>query len=163
MNRAHRNRMLAEAIALAGLLALPGNASEVYKASGSELSERQPYIFVQQHNGKPGQKIRKGWPIQVQLPGNPAIWTFDAKQSRNVVPLGKTLVYSPDRIDGMESLFIFDLALELDAEAGQMGEIVYTTDDPLPSLNRVIPNRVFRVQFEIIADKKPVSQSRTDR
>ena len=119
---------------------------------------KSPYIFTQQHNvnGRDDanmrvQLIRLGWSLQVQLPGNPAVWTFDAKDSDLIEPRGRTMVYSPTRIEGTESLFVFDFALPSTAKAGDHGTITLSTTELPQSLENVMPNGVFVVNFSVIA------------
>ena len=97
------------------------------------------------------QLIRLGWSLQVQLPGNPAVWTFDAKDSDLIEPRGRTMVYSPTRIEGTESLFVFDFALPSTAKAGDHGTITLSTTELPQSLENVMPNGVFVVNFSVIA------------
>ena len=118
---------------------------------------KRPYIFTQQHNvgDKPdgetgGQLIRLGYPLQVQLPGNPALWTFQADSSLNVEYLGRTMVYSPNRIAGTESLLVFDLALSPNAKSGSEGYFTFTTEGLPSSLDQVVPGGVYVVHFEVI-------------
>lgn len=118
---------------------------------------KRPYIFTQQHNvaNRPDTKgrvqlIRLGYPLQVQLPGNPSLWTFQPDQSRNVVYLGRTMVFSPDRIDGTSSILVFDLALAPNAADGTEGQVTFTTEELPPSLDNVVPNGVFVVRFTVI-------------
>ncbi len=118
---------------------------------------KRPYIFTQQHNmngrtdaGERVQTIRLGWPLQVQLPGNPTVWTFVEDQSALVEPRGRTMIYSPDRIDGTESIFIFDFALRTDAQDGDTGVITLATEELPASLEAVIPNGTFVIEFQVI-------------
>ncbi|WP_390914083.1 multicopper oxidase domain-containing protein [Pseudosulfitobacter sp. SM2401] len=97
------------------------------------------------------QLIRLGWPLQVQLPGNPAVWTFDAKDSDLIEPRGRTMVYSPTRIEGTQSLFVFDFALPSTAKPGDHGTIPLSTTELPQSLKNVMPNGVFVVEFAVIA------------
>lgn len=117
----------------------------------------RPYIFTQQHNveNRPDaegrvQLIRKGYPLQVQLPGNPAIWSFRAGESENVAYRGRTMVYSPNRIAGTESLLVFDLELSPEVRDGDEGRITFTTDQLPSALERVVPGGVFVLRFTVI-------------
>lgn len=110
---------------------------------------KAPYIFTQQHNAILMQQIRLGWPLQVQLPGNPAVWTVQLDENLFVEPRGRTLLYSPERIDYTQSLFIFDFALSAQAKAGDSGRIVITTDKLPSSLANVIPCGRYTIDFLI--------------
>ena len=110
---------------------------------------RAPYIFVQQHNGKTPQRVRLGWPLQVQLPGNPTVWTFQKDQSANVEPRGRSLVFSPGRIEGTQSVFIFDFVLAPNARAGDTGIITITSRNAPMSLLQIIPDGQYQIRFEI--------------
>ncbi len=145
---------------LALLLACLGTgilAETQYPPWSGSITAPRPYIFTQQHNveNRPDaeglvQVIRKGYPLQVQLPGNPAIWAFRAEASENVAYRGRTMVYSPNRIHGTESLLVFDLELSPEARAGDEGRITFTTDRVPDSLDRVIPGGVFVIRFTVI-------------
>ncbi|SIS89384.1 hypothetical protein SAMN05421759_105179 [Roseivivax lentus] len=153
-------RVVFNAVSLAGLAVLalgsPGSAGSETLPWPDDAVKR-PYIFTQQHNvdGRPDaesriQKIRLDWPLQVQLPGNPAVWTFVEDQSVLVEPRGRTMVYSPNRIDGTESIFVFDFALAADAKDGDAGVITLATEELPASLAPVMPNGVFVVKFHVI-------------
>ncbi|MEM7425590.1 MAG: hypothetical protein AAF441_05810 [Pseudomonadota bacterium] len=140
---------------LIGAFAAAAMANAVGGASAASFEDEQdmrPYIFTQQHNGKPGQFIRLGWPLQVQLPGNPSVWTFQAGESSKIEPRGHALVFSPHRIDGTHSIFVFDFALSADAKAGDEGVITITTDpEILPdSLNKVLPAGKYQIKFKVM-------------
>ncbi len=118
---------------------------------------KRPYIFTQQNNVKGrsnplggAQYVRLGWPLQVQLPGNPAVWAFSASQSRLVEPHGHTMVYSPHRIEDTDSIFVFDFVLSANAKPGDIGVITLTTARMPDSLNKVIPLSIYSVEFTII-------------
>ena len=98
--------------------------------------------------------IRLGYPLQVQLPGNPALWTFQPDASLNVEYLGRTMVYSPNRIEGTESIQVFDLALTPDAASGTQGYFTFTTEELPPSLDKVVPGGIYVVHFEVIEPSK---------
>lgn len=148
------------ALALAGLTCLTPAA--VAPASADEPAwpndpVRRPYIFTQQHNveGRPDvagriQQVRLGWPLQVQLPGNPAIWRFASDRSALVEPRGQAMIHSPARIEGTESILMFDFVLAPEAKAGDEGVITLTTTDLPHSLDRVIPTGVFVIEFSVI-------------
>ena len=132
--------------------AMAGTAGQAGAASFEDKQDMRPYIFAQQHNGKPGQLIRLGWPLQVQLPGNPTVWTFQADESSKVEPRGHVLVFSPHRISGTHSIFVFDFALSADAKAGDEGMITITTSPAeLPdSLSKVVPDGKYQIKFKIM-------------
>jgi len=118
---------------------------------------KRPYVFAQQHNvnGRPDaegrvQRIRLGWPLQVQLPGNPAVWTFAPQDSPLIEPRGRTMVYSPNRIGDTQSIFVFDFVLSSDAKPGDTGAITLTTQELPQSLGRVVPTGIFVVEFSVI-------------
>ena len=118
---------------------------------------KRPYIFTQQHNveNRPDtegrvQLIRLGYPLQVQLPGNPAIWSFQPDASEYVEYRGLTMVYSPNRIDGTESLLVFDLALSDDARHGTEGYFMFITEELPAAIDNVVPGGVFVVRFQVI-------------
>lgn len=124
-------------------------------------ARKTPYIFTQQHNidGRakskaPAQLIRLGWPLQVQLPGNPAVWIFDAQDSALIEPRGRAMVYSPNRVEGTESLFVFDFALPETAKPGDSGKITISTQEVPQSLDKVMPNGVFVVEFSVIGSNE---------
>ena len=132
-------------------------AETTYPSWESNGSGNRPYIFTQQHNveNRPDaegrvQLIRLGYPLKVQLPGNPALWTFQPEASKNVEYRGRTMVYSPDRIAGTESILVFDLVLAPDALPGSEGHFTFTTDELPPSLDNVIPEGVYVVRFSVI-------------
>ena len=132
-------------------------AEPTYQPWEDAGAAKRPYIFTQQHNAQSPdganrwkQLIRLGYPIQVQLPGNPALWSFQPDASRNVTYLGRTMVYSPDRIAGTSSVFVFDLALAPNAIDGTEGYFTFTTDELPPSLDNVVPDGVFTVYFSVI-------------
>ena len=136
-------------------------AETKYQPWQQEGVAKRPYIFTQQHNvgNKPdgetgGQLIRLGYPLQVQLPGNPALWTFQADASLNVEYLGRTMVYSPNRIEETESILVFDLALSPDAMSGSEGYFTFTTEELPSSLDQVVPGGVYVVRFEVIDPSK---------
>lgn len=121
-----------------------------------ETKAPRPYIFTQQNNiqDRPDitdriQKVRIGYPLQVQLPGNPAVWSFDAEASALVEPRGRAMVYSPFRIEGTQSIFVFDFALSQAAVDGDKGRITLFTDDLPLSLKNVIPSGVYTVEFTV--------------
>ncbi len=118
---------------------------------------KRPYIFTQQHNveNRPDaagrvQLIRLGYPLQVQLPGNPTLWTFQANSSSHVEYRGRSMVYSPNRITGTESILVFDLALSPDAVDGTDGYFTFTTDTLPQSLENVVPGGIYVVYFKVI-------------
>ncbi|WP_135502401.1 hypothetical protein [Roseovarius aestuariivivens] len=118
---------------------------------------KRPYIFTQQHNAviqsdteAPAQLIRLGYPLQVQLPGNPALWTFQPEESHHVEYLGRTMVYSPNRIAGTESILVFDLALSADAADGTEGQFTFKTEELPASLENVVPDGIYVVRFQVI-------------
>ena len=149
----------AAAIGLA-LVALPATAETKFQPWQQEGVAKRPYIFTQQHNAeiRPGtpewaQFIRLGYPLQVQLPGNPALWTFRPEESQLVEYRGRTMVYSPNRIDDTQSLLVFDLALSPEAQHGSEGYFTFTTNELPQSLDNVVPGGVFVVHFTVIDPK----------
>lgn len=116
-----------------------------------DIADKRPYIFTQQHNNVKGQRVKAGWPLQVQLPGNPSVWSFDAARSVNVEPRGQAMVFSPERIAGTTSIFIFDFAISAGAQPDDTGMITITSANPPESLNHVIPNGVYQIEFVIDA------------
>ncbi|WP_299684411.1 hypothetical protein [uncultured Tateyamaria sp.] len=149
------------AIALVVLVVTDTLSAETqYPHWNNDTLDKRPYIFTQQNNveGREGapphtQKVRIGYPLQVQLPGNPAVWTFDAGVSTLVEPRGWTMVFSPDRIPGTQSIFVFDFVLSPDAAHGDEGVIVLTTSDLPEALDMVLPQGVFAVKFQVIDPK----------
>lgn len=145
-------------IGLAFAVIAPASQAETeFQSWEHEGTAKRPYIFTQQHNveNRPDaagrvQLIRLGYPLQVQLPGNPALWTFQPDASSHVTYLGRTMVYSPDRIEGTESVLVFDLALEMDVEEGTEGQFTFTTDALPAALDNVVPGGVYVVRFKII-------------
>lgn len=149
------------AAAIAALIAQAAAAETKYQPWQQDGVAKRPYIFTQQHNvlnktdGEAGgQLIRLGYPLQVQLPGNPALWTFQPDASLNVEYLGRTMVYSPNRIEGTESIQVFDLALTPDAASGTQGYFTFTTAELPPSLDRVVPGGIYVVHFAVIEPSK---------
>lgn len=116
---------------------------------------KAPYIFVQQHNLIARQIVRTGWPLQVQLPGNPTVWTFQKDQSTNVETRGHAIVYSPGRIAGTDSLFIFDFVLAPDVKAGDQGVITITTRNAPMSLLQVVPDGFYQIKFTVAGPAGP--------
>ena len=139
------------------VLATPSMAETPAPSWDHDGNAKLPYIFTQQHNveNRPDaegrvQLIRRGYPLQVQLPGNPAVWTFDADASALVEYRGRTMVYSPNRIAGTHSILVFDLAVSPDAKAGAEGKFTFTTDALPASLENVVPGGVYVVRFTLI-------------
>lgn len=142
---------------IAALAAATCTAQETLTPWPDTGAAKRPYIFTQQHNmpvppedGGPRIVIRAGYPLQVQLPGNPALWSFVPEDSRHVAYLGRTMVYSPDRIPGTASLLVFDLDLAPEAVDGTLGQFTFATADLPASLDKVLPDGRFVVYFKVV-------------
>ena len=131
-------------MAVFGILFLQGCA-----LASKAPAAKPPYIFVQQHNAKGGQFVRLGWPLQVQLPGNPNVWTYKPNQSTLVEPRGRTLIFSPGRIDLTQSIYVFDFVLSPHAKVGDQGIITLTTPTLPVSLQNVLPGGRYQIKFTV--------------
>lgn len=138
------------AVLLAATIAISSSFSNASTQLDEDVVDKRPYIFTQQHNNNASQKVRLGWPLQVQLPGNPAVWTYQDDESKTVSPRGSAMVFSPGRIDGTSSIYIFDFVLAENAKPGDEGIITITSSNPPESLNRVTPDGVYQIKFVIL-------------
>ncbi len=68
------------------------------------------YILTQAATGRT-QTARVGAVLQIQLPANPSVWKLLAIRGDAVEPRGHTLMSSPDRIPGFESVDLIDFAV----------------------------------------------------
>jgi hypothetical protein len=136
------------------LAALSAYSWPAQTAPFEDTVDPRPYIFVQQNNARPTQQVRLGYPLQVQLPGNPAVWHYQPKGSALVEQRGQAMVFSPGRIDDTQSIFVFDFVLADDAKPGDTGVITIISPNPPASLSNVVPGGVWQVRFEVIDDPK---------
>ena len=99
-----------------------------------------PYLLTQGHN-QTKQVVRKGIPVQVQLPAGPTRWSFHPGESQNV-RLTDTKPYgSPGRIDGTSMIQTFTFAISPDSPS----MIVIKTRNLAPILKKVVPNGRYEV------------------
>ena len=104
----------------------------------------QPYIFTQAHSGH-SQSVQSGAALQVQLPGNPALWRFDSQASKNISFLGASPTFSPGRIPQTEALYNFNFVLT----GGEQAIIVIRTDELPPDLEETVPGGVFSLSLDV--------------
>lgn len=122
--------MIRKILYILALMATPALAAEtVY-----------PYLMTQGHN-RTKQVVRKGIPVQVQLPAGPTDWTFAKRESKNVI-LSATMDYpSPGRIDGTSKIQTFTFKIRTDLPS----MIVLHTKNLPPVLKTIVPDGRYRV------------------